>query len=237
MGRPEAEITFARELALFLRPSQRAGRAVAVACDGVSTLGHMVESLGIPLTEVGPLTVNGSLVAPGYRPAGGDVVTVGAAPRPQPLPSARFVLDVHLGTLARRLRLLGVDTAYANDKDDDALIEQANAEQRVLLTQDRGLLRRRSLWLGAYVRGARPDDQLADVLGRFAPPLAPWTRCTACNGTLAPVRKSDVEGLLLPGTRRTQQTFSRCDACGRVYWRGAHARKLEAIVESAVGAS
>ena len=54
--------------------------------------------------------------------------------------SEDFVLDVHLGTLARRLRLVGVDAAYANDLDDDALIERANAGRRVLLTQDRKLL-------------------------------------------------------------------------------------------------
>jgi uncharacterized protein with PIN domain len=102
------------------------------------------------------------------------------------------------------------------------------------LTQDRGLLRRRRLWLGAYVRGARPDEQFRDVLDRFAPALAPWTRCTACNGLLSPARKADVEQLLPPGTRRTYQTFSRCADCGRVYWRGAHSGRLEAIVESAI---
>jgi uncharacterized protein len=233
VARPEAEITFAAELALFLRPGHRPGRTVRAGCDGVSTLGHLVESLGVPLTEVGAVTVNGNPVSPSYRPAGGDVVTVAAMQRPQAVEAARFVLDVHLGTLARRLRLLGVDTAYANDLDDDALIEQANAERRVLLTQDRGLLRRRKLWRGAYVRGARPDEQLADVLGRFVPPLAPWTRCTACNGILSTARKADVERLLMPGTRRTYQNFSRCERCGRVYWRGAHSSKLEAVVESA----
>ena len=117
-------------------------------------------------------------------------MTVEAVRRPQQLAPARFVLDVHLGTLARRLRLAGVDAAYGNDADDDALIEQANADRRVLLTQDRGLLRRRALWLGAYVRGARPDDQFRDVLDRFKPPLAPWTRCPACNGPLSPVAKT-----------------------------------------------
>jgi uncharacterized protein with PIN domain len=152
------------------------------------------------------------------------------------VPASRFLLDVHLGTVARRLRVAGVDSAYANDRDDDELIEQANAEQRVLLTQDRGLLRRRKLWLGAYVRGSRPDEQFADVLGRFAPPLAPWTRCTACNGLLAPARKADVESSLRPGTRRTYEVFSRCPDCGRVYWRGAHGERLAAIVESAISA-
>ena len=235
VGRPEVNVRVADELRMFLAPRHRHGQ-VRVACDGTSSLGHVVESLGVPLPEVGSLVVNGQPAKPGYRPGGGDVVEVGAVRRPQRLPSARFILDVHLGTLARRLRLAGVDASYANDLDDDALIEQANAGRRVLLTRDRGLLRRRKLWLGAYVRGARPDEQLRDVLDRFAPPLAPWTRCTACNGPLSPARKTDVEALLRPGTRRTYQAFSRCAACGRVYWRGAHTKRLEVIVESAIRA-
>ena len=134
------------------------------------------------------------------------------------------------------LRLVGVDTAYANDAGDDALIEQANAGRRVLLTQDRGLLCRRKLRLGAYVRGARPDDQFRDVLDRFAPPLAPWTRCPACNGHLSPAAKGSVDPLLRAGTRATYQEFSRCQSCGQVYWRGAHSKRLEQIIDSAVRA-
>jgi len=235
MARPEAEVRFAAELRIFLAPRHR-DEPARVACDGVSSLGHMVESLGVPLPEVGRLVVNAVPVTPAYRLAAGDVAEAAAVDRPQRLPTAQFILDVHLGTLARRLRLVGVDTAYANDLEDDVLIERANAGSRVLLTQDRGLLRRRSLWLGAYVRGAQPDDQLRDVLDRFAPPLTPWTRCTACNGLLAPARKADVEPLLRPGTRRTYQCFSRCAGCGKVYWRGAHSRRLEAIVAAATRA-
>jgi uncharacterized protein len=233
MNTPQAEVRFAAALRMFLAPRHRAGH-VRVACDGVSSLGHVVESLGVPLPEVGRLAVNRVAAAPGYRLASGDIAEAGPVDRPQLLPSPRFILDVHLGTLARRLRLVGVDVAYANDLDDDVLIERANAGQRALLTQDRGLLRRRRLWLGAYVRGARPDDQLRDILDRFAPPLAPWTRCTACNGLLAPASKADVEPALQPGTRRTYQAFSRCPACGRVYWRGAHSTRLDQIVASAL---
>jgi uncharacterized protein len=228
-----ALVIIADELKLFLRPAHRGG-PVPVTVDGTSSLGHVVESLGVPLTEVGPTLVNGEPAGPGYRPGDGDVVHVAAVRRPQPLPSARFVLDVHLGALARRLRLVGVDAAYANDADDDLLIERANTGRRVLLSQDRGLLRRHSVWLGAYVRGARPDDQLADLLDRFAPPLAPWTRCLACNGPLSPAAKADVDPLLQPGTRRTYQEFARCGSCGRVYWRGAHSQRLEAIVATAI---
>lgn len=233
VDRPEAEVTFAAELRLFLAPRHRAGRAL-VACDGVSSLGHVVESLGVPLPEAGALTVNGRPATGRHRLAAGDAAAVGAVSRPQAVPWPRFVLDVHLGTLARRLRLVGVDAEYSNDAGDDALVDQANAAGRVLLTQDRALLCRRALRLGAYVRGALPDDQLRDVLRRFAPPLAPWTRCTACNGTLAAVAKPDVEPLLEPGTRRTYQAFSRCRTCGQVYWRGAHSQRLQQVVDSAI---
>jgi uncharacterized protein len=233
MDQAQAVVIVAAELRLFLRPGRR-GVPVPVPVDGTSSLGHVVESLGVPLTECGRLLVKGEPAAAGYRPRRSDVVQVEAVRRPQQLISARFVPDVHLGTLARRLRLAGVDTAYASDAGDDALIEQANAGRRVLLTRDRGLLRRRALWLGAYVRGARPDDQLRDVLDRFRPPLAPWTRCPACNGPLSPVAKAAVAPVLPPGTRRTYQTFSRCRSCGQVYWHGAHSKRLQQIIDAAV---
>jgi len=232
MAGPQARVVVADELALFLRPKLRA-QPVAVTCDGVSTLGHVIESIGIPLTEVAELLVNGRPAERGYRPRGGDTVQVSTVPRPQRLDEARFLLDVHLGTVARRLRLLGIDAAYHRDADDDDLIEESNAEGRVLLTQDRGLLRRRKLWRGAYVRGGNPEAQLTDILDRFAPALAPWTRCTACNGMLVPARKEEVEPQLKPGTRRTYAAFARCQACGQVYWRGAHASRLEATIDAA----
>ena len=217
----------------FLLPVRHRHGEVVVAVDPEATAGHLVESLGVPHTEFGALIVNGRPRSASARLAPGDVVEVLAAPRPQPVPYQRFLLDVHLGSLARRMRLLGLDTAYRNDADDDELAEQAAAEGRVLLTQDRGLLRRRAVVAGGYVRGSRVAEQLADVLERFAPELRPWTRCPTCNGDLEPVDKHEVEHLLAPGTRRSYTQFSRCRECARPYWRGAHATHLESIVDTA----
>jgi uncharacterized protein len=232
-GPPELplELRFAAELRMFLAPASRAGPVLA-ATDGTSSLGHVVESAGVPLTEVGMLLVNDKPVQPSYQPRPGDRIVVRAIARPQRA-EPRFLLDVHLGALARRMRLLGLDTGYSNDLDDDALIELASTSRRVLLTKDRGLLRRRKLWLGAYVRGVSADEQLADVVGRFAPPLAPWTRCLACNGPLVSVPKKQVESQLRAGTRRTYDQFCRCADCGQVFWRGAHSRRLAGIVAAA----
>ncbi len=228
-------VRFDPALRMFLDSRYRAGGRVQVAYDATSSLGHVVESLGVPLPEVGELLIGWRRARASERVPPGRPVLVRAVPRPQRLPGGqpRFCLDVHLGTLARRMRLLGLDTAYRNDASDDELIEEAAAGGRVLLTQDRGLLRRRAVRSGAYVRGSDPDAQLRDVLDRFAPPLAPWTRCTGCNGLLAPVGKRDIEHLLRPGTRRTYHVFARCRSCGKVYWRGAHGRRLATLVESA----
>jgi len=223
----------AAALWLFLAPRRRRAE-VTVPYDGSASLGHVVQSIGVPLTEVGSMTVDGVRTGPSRPLHDGAAIGIGPPGRPQALPRGpRFLLDVHLGTLARRLRLLGLDTAYANDADDPDLVEHAGREHRVLLTQDRGLLMRRALWAGAYVRGHGADAQLNDVLDRFAPPLAPWTRCAACNGELADVPKEQVVDRLEPGTRRRYERFARCRSCGRVYWHGAHGRRLDALVADA----
>jgi uncharacterized protein with PIN domain len=235
-GATELVVRPAPALWLFLPPRRRRPE-IAVPHDGSASLGHVVQSLGIPLTEVGPPTVDGAVTGVARPPHPGAVIDLDPPPRPQPLPHGpRFLLDVHLGTLARRMRLLGLDTSYANDADDADLVAHAGREHRILLTQDRGLLMRRALRAGAHVRGHGAQAQLADVLDRFAPPLRPWTRCAACNGELAGVPKEQVVDRLEPGTRRRYERFARCRSCGRVYWHGAHGRRLDALVADAVRA-
>jgi len=128
-----------------------------------------------------------------------------------------------------------VDAAYeSEDIGDPALATRSARERRVLLSRDRGLLHRRELWAGAYVYSNHPEEQLRDVLERFAPRLAPWTRCTACNGPLRSADKDTVSGRLEHGTRQSYDVFAQCTECDRVYWRGAHHTRLEAIVTKAL---
>ncbi|WP_425426876.1 Mut7-C RNAse domain-containing protein [Actinopolyspora mzabensis] len=221
----------ARELLLFLGPRDR-GAPVRVPHDGTATLGHLVQSTGVPLTEVGELLLDGVPAEAGERPSDGGVVDVAPVRYPERTRD-RFVLDVHLGKLARRMRLLGIDTAYRNDATDDELLERAARQRRVLLTRDRGLLRRRALPEGAYVYASDPARQQTEVLARFEPTPRPWTRCVSCNGKLVEVPKAEIAARLEPGTRRCYDEFARCVACGRIYWPGAHSPRLRAIVESA----
>jgi uncharacterized protein with PIN domain len=235
VAHPEIQISFDPELHLFVASARRAGVSGATV-DGSSTLGHVVESLGVPLTEVGALLVDGRPAEVSLVPAGGESVEVRVVTRPQPVDGPlRFLLDIHLGSLVRRLRLLGIDAAYENpDVGDAALAARSAAERRVLLSRDRGLLHRRELFAGAYVYSSRTEDQLADVLSRFAPELAPWTRCTACNGLLRDVDKEAMLGQVPDGTARTVDVFAQCADCGQAFWRGAHHARLQAIVDESM---
>jgi uncharacterized protein len=201
--------------------------------DPDATVGHLVQAAGVPLTEVGGLRLDGVPTAAAARTGPGSRIEVVTAARPEALPAGGYLLDVGLGALARRMRLLGLDVAWSNDADDPDLVARGLAEDRVLLTQDRRLLMRRALRRGALVRGSAPDDQLADVLDRFAPALAPFTRCTGCGAVLAAVAKDEVADRLPAGTRRTYDSFARCTGCGRVYWHGAHGRRIDELVRRA----
>src|SRR5262249_53197461 len=138
------------------------------------------------LTEVGRLEVNGRPVPARYRPGGGDVADVGAVDRPQPVPVHRFVLDVHLGALARRLRLAGIDAAYANDASDDALLEQAHARPRAPTSAPRPARRRPAPpWGGGLCCGPPPPPPPPRLPGTVPPrrwPRGPGAPpATACS--------------------------------------------------------
>ena len=183
----------------LLLPRNRKPDRMTVDIDATSSVVHLVESLGIPRTEVGEILVAGNPCPRDYRPQPGDRIEIRPVARPQSGFPARYLLDVHLGTLARRMRLLGLDTAYSPQASDPELVAWANAEGRVLLTRDRGLLRRRAVTAGALVRYDDPDAQLADLLDRFAPEVRPWTRCPTCNGLLEPVSAVEAVFTCNPG--------------------------------------
>jgi uncharacterized protein with PIN domain len=208
------------------------------------TVKHLLESLGTPHTEVDVILVNGTSVDFDYRAVDGDRVAIYPALeildispiihlRPQPLGEAHFVLDGHLGKLASYLRLLGFDTLYRNDYNDDELAKVSSREQRILLTRDRGLLKRGLVTLGYCVRAKSPREQTVEVLRRFelVEQARPYSRCARCNGRLVPTSKADVFDRLEPKTKLYYDEFQVCEQCDRVYWRGSHFERMEAQLQ------
>ncbi|HEY8340579.1 MAG TPA: Mut7-C RNAse domain-containing protein [Egibacteraceae bacterium] len=205
-----------------------------------------IESLGVPHTEVDLVLVNGDSVGFDHLVVGGDRVSVyphfadldvPSAVRPPPVEPPRFVLDVHLGRLAERLRLLGFDTLYSRDLDDADLAALSVAGPRWLLTRDRGLLMRRVITHGYLVRSTDPTEQVHEVVRRFglADAIAQLTRCARCNGLLHAVDKAEIIDRLQPGTAAEHHVFTRCEGCGQLYWPGSHRGALQAFVDEVRG--
>jgi uncharacterized protein with PIN domain len=240
-----ADLRFYAELRDFLAPARRSGHVSHVFREPGSVK-DVIESYGVPHTEVELILANGQSVEFGYRVVDGDRISVypvfesfDVSPlvrvRAHPLREPRFVLDVHLGTLARRLRLLGLDCHYERDASDRALVAISTGEGRILLTRDLGLLKRKVITHGTFVRATDPRHQVHEIVRRFqlAGWISPFSRCVSCNGLLEDVPKVEVASQLPPMTRQLYDEFRRCRDCRKLYWRGAHHARLEQIVAEA----
>lgn len=206
-----------------------------------------IEALDVPHTEIGRLLVNDSEVGFSYRPAAKNHIQVlppplpadpcrAAKTAPQPLPCLRFLVDVNVGKLCGSLRMLGMDTLYHPHLSDSALAQLAAKEHCVVLSRDRGLLRRKIITHGHLLRSQDPMEQLAELIYYYGLErrIAPFSRCMHCNSLLAPVTKTQVEHRLEPLTKQYYQEFSRCLQCGKVYWAGSHRIAMEQSVDAAL---
>ena len=233
---------FYAELNDFL-PAARRQVTFTHAFSGLVAVKDMIEALGVPHTEVDLVLVDGQSVDFSYLVQEGDRISVYPVfeaidiaslvrVRPDPLREPRFVLDTHLGQLASYLRMLGFDTLYRNDYADDELARISSQEGRILLTRDRGLLKRAQVTHGYCVRTTDPRRQVVEVLRRFDlfGAVAPFQRCMRCNGVLEPVDKAAVAERLLPRVREDFEEFRRCRGCGQVYWKGSHYDRMRAFV-------
>jgi hypothetical protein len=131
------------------------------------------------------------------------------------------------------LRLLGFDTVYERDLDD-AGIARAREEHRVVLTRDRGLLKRKAVTHAHAVRAVNTDQQLLEVIDALdlRGSIAPFSRCLKCNGRVIPVERASVEARLPTYTRMEYDRFLLCSECESIYWPGAHFERLRALVDS-----
>lgn len=211
---------------------------------GRPSVKDLIESIGIPHTEVALILVDGEPVTFSYKVDDGDWISAYPHFRSfevSSLPAVsearvgklRFVLDTHLGRLARYLRMLGFDTFYQNDFEDSTLARISADEDRVLLTQDVGLLKRSVVTRGYFVRASNPRGQLVEVAVELdlLETAKPFTRCLRCNGVLTTVPKSEIENRLLPRTQANFDEFYRCESCGTLYWKGSHFDRMNQIID------
>src|SRR6516164_2368377 len=221
-----ADVRFYAELNDFL-PLWRRKRPTTCYFDMSGSVKDMIEALGVPHTEVDLILANDESV---------DISSL-VRLRPVPLREVRFIADAHLGRLAAYLRIVGFDTLYQDDYQDEELARISSGERRTLLTRDRGLLKRNVITRGYCVRATDPREQLIEVLRRFdlLRTMTPFRRCVHCNAVLQRCPKELISDQLLPETKEHFNDFSICPACGHIYWKGSHYRRVRGFIETIVG--
>ena len=245
----DVTMRFYGELNDFLQPGQKQ-RAFRHYFYGRPSVKDLIESLGVPHTEVDLLLINGESSSFGQHVQGGEWVTVYpvfksldisalSRVRPEPISHFCFILDVHLGQLALYLRMFGFDSLYRNEASDDYLADTSSAEKRILLTFDRGLLKRKKVTYGYCVRSRKPSLQLLEVLQRFDlfERISPFKRCLRCNGVLRPVPKESVLAVLPEKVRHCLHEFQQCPQCGQVYWKGSHYDHMQRFIQKILAKS
>lgn len=237
------QFRFYRELNDFL-PQPLRQRDFNHEFVALGSIKDAIETLGVPHTEIDLILVNGKSVGFEYQPQEGDRISVYplfealdvtdvTRLRPTPLRDSRFILDCHLGRLARHLRMLGFDSLFYGHCSDQYLVDISLQQHRILLTRDLGLLKRKALTHAYYVRNTRPLKQLSEIVCRLQlqNSFQPFSRCMVCNGELEKVAKQDVWQWLPENSRSVFNEFSRCHHCKRVYWKGSHYQRMQRLIK------
>ncbi|MGM0620887.1 MAG: Mut7-C RNAse domain-containing protein [Bacteroidota bacterium] len=202
---------------------------------GTPSVKNSIQAIGIPHGEVDLILVNGEPVDFDYRMQGGEKISVypvfeslDISPvdrlRPEPLREPQFVVDVNLGKLALKLRLLGFDTLFRNDFEDDEIIRISLDEKRIILTRDKGILKQNVVKHGYFLRNDDPKKQMKEVVDRLQlhNKFQPFSRCVSCNGELQKADKKELNQLVSVDTLQYYNEFWQCSDCSQVYWKGSH---------------
>jgi uncharacterized protein with PIN domain len=230
----------------FFLPQQRRQITFTHQVEEHSSIKDAIEALGVPHTEIQLILVNSEPVTFTYRVQPEDRISVYPPFRSiDILPlmdhllgvssaEIRFVLDVHLGRLAAYLRMLGFDTLYRNDYADEQLAQISSAEDRIVLTRDLGVLKRKLVKQGYYVRETNPERQLAEVLRHFnlIGVKQPFRRCLQCNNLLERVDKESIGDRLPPNTKEYYDEFHICRVCDKIFWKGSHYQRMQRLIDN-----
>lgn len=230
------------DLSKLLRGKWIANKSITISMERRASVKDVLESIGLPHTEVGALTLEDRQIDFSWIVKDGECFTVDPVQipfevtkpsllRPLPLTEIRFVADVNVGRLARYLRAAGFDTLYDQQWRDEFIADLLNRERRILLTRDLRLLMRKHIDFGRYVRAIKPEEQLKEIISLFGleKNIEPFTRCLDCNALLTRIAKEDVLHRLEPLTKKYYTKFSICTQCDKIYWSGSHVERMKEL--------
>ena len=221
---------------------------------GNPSIKDTIESLGMPHTEIGRILVNpvrdftisngvnhtavdfSYQIRPGDKikicPIDKNILKKEILLRPRLPRRPTFILDSHLGKLARYLRLFGFDTLYKRDYSDQDIVQTVKMGNRIVLTRDVGLLKNKIIRHGYWIREIHPKKQIKEVIKRFnlRLPIQSFRICLECNGKIVRIKKNKIIHRLPPKTKDYFNKFHMCLKCKKIYWQGSHYEKLSDFI-------
>jgi uncharacterized protein len=210
---------------------------------GNPSIKDMIESIGIPHAEIDLILVNGKSMGFNYPVKDKDDISVYPVfesfdisdiqhLRPKPLRKPKFILDVHLGKLARYMRMLGFDTLYETDYTDEQIVNIASKQRRTILTRDLGILKRNEVTHGYWVRTWNPEEQIKEIIERFdlQKEIKELIRCLECNDLLQKIEKKEILDRLPGKVRLYHDEFFYCSNCDKIFWKGSHYSKMLKLI-------
>jgi uncharacterized protein with PIN domain len=231
-------LRFYEELNDFLPIEKRKRRFEHHFIDRTSVK-DLIESLGIPHTEIDMILVNGKSVNFKYLINDGDDISIYPVfesfdisdvqhLRAKPLRKPKFVADVHLGRLTKYLRMMGLDVLYKNNFSDNEIVQLSLKERRAILTRDRGILKRNEVTHGYWIRSTKVEEQVKEVIKRFdlQKEIKEFSRCIECNDLLKLIKKELIINQLPRKVAQSQNEFYQCPSCKRNFWKGTHYQKM-----------
>lgn len=145
----------------------------------------------------------------------------------------KFAADDMLGKLARWLRMMGFDVTWSNRVADDEVVRQRE-EGRMILTRDTRLIRRLRPEEYLFIHDDFWEGQMREFFARFPELLQekrPLSRCVECNVPLEEIPKAQVKDRVWPFVYETQEHFTTCPQCRRVFWEATHVAKIRKRLE------
>ncbi|MBU0728640.1 MAG: Mut7-C ubiquitin/RNAse domain-containing protein [Proteobacteria bacterium] len=239
-------LIFHGDLPKLLKHRFRGENNIQYAKDRPTSIKDVIESLGIPHTEIGQILTDKSEIDFAQNIQDLDEIhifpcmppvnlRIPSLLRPGTIEKTAFIVDVNVGKLAGLLRLCGFDAVTVENQEDEAIARNGCHENRIILTRDKELLKRKIVMFGRLVRNTEPIGQLKEIITLYDlhDEIKPFSRCMHCNGMLAAVTKEEIIHRLEPLTKKYFDVFQQCRSCGRIYWPGSHHEKLQALIDAA----
>jgi uncharacterized protein len=235
----QATYHFHGDLASLLRRRWRAGNPITQPVRRTASIKDVIESFGLPHTEVESITCDGRSVDFSWPVEANQHFAIFPVPtpwdvtrptllRPAPLNDLRFIVDVNVGRLARYLRMAGFDTLHHPGWDDRDILQALGQEQRILLSRNLDLLKRKQVVFGRAIRSNTPPEQLREVLDLFGIDTPDPSSLPLPRMQRPPRTRAQTGNLhrLEPLTIRFFDTFHLCPRCDKIYWAGSHVDRM-----------